>query len=105
MVKKFERSSADKAFDDSDLRKPLVLFETVKYLIQVVNNNQEIGLFDTYKFIQDRMRCVRQDFKIIFSKNSNFKLLKESVLSYELMLKYVLEMQNPIRYIGKELDE
>jgi|JI61114C2RNA_FD_contig_81_1022973_length_2359_multi_2_in_0_out_0_2 hypothetical protein len=40
MIKKYERSSADKILNDPEvIRKPFILYQTVKYLLEVVRNN------------------------------------------------------------------
>lgn len=106
MVKKYERSSADKVLNNpSDIRRPFVLKETVKYLLEVVSSNHQVDAFNTYQYISNRLRCVRQDFSIVFSQNKLFRILKETVESFELMLEYLIKIMNKLRENSKELDE
>lgn len=46
MIKKYKRSSADKDLNKPELiRKPFVLLETVKYLLNVVLKTEKIDFF------------------------------------------------------------
>jgi hypothetical protein len=95
MVKKFQRSSADRVLNiPEQIRNPLVLYETVQYLISVVIHAKGVKESERFEFIQDRFRCIRQDFNILFSIDENFRSWKETILSYELMLKFTLIFLN-----------
>ena len=52
MIKKYERSSADKELNIPEiLRSPFVLHETVEYLLKVVNQISNIDRFEIFEFI------------------------------------------------------
>lgn len=95
MIKKFQRSSADRILNQPDqIRSPYILLETTKYLIYVVIKAKGVSEYEKYEFIQDRFWCIWQDFNILFSTDENIRALKETIDSYEMMLKFTLIFLN-----------
>lgn len=97
-IKIYYRSSADKDMSDPDtVRPPFVLYSTIKYLMSVIadcNYGDDMG---KYLFIANRLRSVRQDFTVLFSKNPDFRSLKKTIESFELMVLAYLTFLNRLR--------
>jgi hypothetical protein len=97
-IKIYYRSSADKDMSVPEtVRPPFVLFSSIQYLLSVIADcsyGDEIG---KYMFIANRLRSVRQDFTVLFSKNANFRSMKKTIQSFELMVLAYLTFLNELR--------
>ncbi|KJH41108.1 SAC3/GANP family protein [Dictyocaulus viviparus] len=62
MIKEYRRSAAGSDhLDSSALRPPVVLLETVRYLLDLYCNEKDSRYNLVYSFVCDRLRAVRQD--------------------------------------------
>ncbi|XP_053677398.1 germinal-center associated nuclear protein [Anopheles nili] len=65
MVKEFSRSAADRRQPKPcEIRTPMMLLETVHYLLTIVLPDIRRPLYQRYEFIFDRMRAIRQEIVI-----------------------------------------
>lgn len=62
--KKYKRSAAAKKFDPINVRPSSVLLKTINYLIDNIVDSNIQSFSDMYKFVQDRMRAIRNDYTV-----------------------------------------
>jgi hypothetical protein len=113
-VKKFKRSAADTQLNEArTIRPPFILLRTVQYLVEtVVPLIDRSTMMEAFDFVDNRFRAVCQDFTILFGQRSEeladvselFRSSKESILSYETMVKFYVVMLNDIRF-NETVDE
>lgn len=113
-IKKFKRSAADTQLNDVHyIRPPFILLKTVNFIIKnVLSFVDQQSIDEIFDFVDDRFRAVCQDFTIIFGEKDRslsiavelFRSSKESILSYEAMVRFYITILNDMRF-RKEIDE
>lgn len=101
-IKIYYRSSADKDMSVPEtVRPPFILFATIEYMLSRVADCEFGDVMTKYSFIANRLRSIRQDFAVLFSKNANFRSLKRTIQSFELMVLTYLVFLNSLRTDSK----
>ena len=61
LVKRYTRSAAGVSFDSTTLRPEATLLRVTRYLLETLLLDEGLPLSDSYGFVSDRLRAVRQD--------------------------------------------
>lgn len=107
-IKKFKRSAADTQLNDVHyIRPPFILLKTIQFIVKNIVSLIDLpNLLDVFTFVDNRFRAVCQDFTIIFGEKDKslairselFRCSKESILSYETMVRFYLVVLNELRF-------
>ena len=87
------------------LRPPFILKITLDYVLKVLLSDNKGDPIDAFHFFDDRLRSIRQDFNILQTSSTLFRLGKENIQCHEYMVRFYIISINTIRMKTRKFDE